>query len=678
MALFGSRGGQPFYMAYQATPFPEIAAPTGLVGLASTMAPATGKKSSSSSSSGEESDVKGTLFPGTTGVIKQVNSLSNNNNLIEGTIERTLSNKLESAMKSGKDFSQFMEDEEVQGVVQKYQQLQYMKSQVKDLAPISNTDYRQIEATKKLAEDNQAGNMIAMKKVGSVYMPVQTLGDNERIHMFSISEYLNQESERQDKIKVDKDGKITYNKSYLPPVVNVEGEWQKGVDELGAKAKMSSSGGIGTKVFENEPGNPLSQVAYLTNVEGGSNFGAINAAAKSLSDSMTDPQLQSLDADIHRDIEAGDAKIFDVDEKGNITGARYLNEQERSDIRRVLTNDFEGVPDEEKERAWNVYQNTIMNGRAVKINERLAVQKQSESKVSVSSKLWDRNSGEGLPKSDYEFYAGVEQGMPASNQRIEYNQDGSVKNISYEKRPENAGLVSTPGGVVTINFAGRFFNGVGSKSVEALNNKLVDQIIAGNPASALSFGKNMVTSNGHIIPMTLSSKMKIMGVTGNVADRLMPVKGSDGEYQYPAVSRGGGIYSSHADLAKYSSQAAKVYQTEYSKQISLGKNSADAEKIAHAAEDNFYKTVVIDPIRTSQEVLVYISNDEYDKLSHDEQKQYFENSIPPKKGQDKGETVWTTKVWIETPSDLRRQDQGAYDPSSTYVDQKTNEITISQ
>jgi hypothetical protein len=677
MPLFGSRGGQPFYLAYQATPFPEIGAPVGLSGLAATMAPATSKKSSSSSSGKEDEGAGNTLFPGTTGVVKQINSLDNNNKLIESTIENVLSNKLEEAMKSGKDFSQFMEDEEVKGVVQQYQQLQYMKSQVKDLAPISNTDYRQIEATREIAKENKSGNTLAMKKVGSVYMPVQTLGDNERIHMSTIDEYLSRESERQDKIKVDKDGKVTYNKSYLPPVVDVTGEWQKATDELGARAKMSSSGGIGTQVFESEPGNPLSQIAYLTNVESGSNFGAIRAAAISLSDSMTDPQLQSLDADIHRDIEAGDAKIFDVDEKGNITGTRYINEQERSDIRRVLTNDFEGVPDEEKERAWNVYQNTIMNGRAVKINERLAVQKQSESKVTAGSKLWDRNSGEGLPNADNEYWAGVAGDMPASNETIIRGKDGSIIDVKLDKRPETTGRISTPGGTVLISFAGRWWSGINSKGVQTLNKNLTDQLLAGNPASALSFGRNSVSTNNYIVPQGLLQKMHVMGVTGTVAEKIMPVQGEDGLYQYAAVSRGGGAYGSNADLAKYSKQAYAVWEDAFKKYTSKGMETNAARAAADKDEDAYYNSVIASPVKKSVGMIVYISKDDYKNLGKDFRKSYdfVETSLPGTNGKE-GKTVYSTTIWMEAPEDMYRWDQGAYKQSATTVDQARNTMGL--
>ena len=176
------------------------------------------------------------------------------------------------------------------------------------MAPIANIDLANINATAKIAQDNQTGNMIAMRKVGGIYMPVQTKKNDFGIHMSSIDEYLTGEKER-EKIYMDENGVMKYDKSYLPPVVNNSGLWQKETDELGARSKVSSWGGTGKSTYQSDPTNPMAQITYLTHQTGGSNIQGLRDAAKSLGDSMTDQALQGLDGDIHRDIEDGTARV---------------------------------------------------------------------------------------------------------------------------------------------------------------------------------------------------------------------------------------------------------------------------------------------------------------------------------------------------------------------------------
>lgn len=671
MALFGTRGGQPFYMAYQATPMPEIKNPTGLAGMASLFGSNT--KGGSTSKKEGETDNGETLFPGTNGVIKEINAIDNRSKLIESSYENILTNKLQEMMKTGKGFSDFIKDEDVQSVVKEYQKLEYTKTQLRDVAPISNTDYRQLQAAQKVSEDNNAGNVIAMRRNGDIYMPVQTVGDKDRMHMLSVSEYLNNEMNREDKIKIDDKGIVNYEKSYIPPVINVEGKWQKEVDELGKLAKVSTSGRVGSTLFENQPGNAASQIAYLTHQTGGSNIGALNEASKALKTSMTEDALQSLDEEIHRDIEAGDAVVYNVDKNGKIISdngqpaVRYLSDEERQDIKKVLTNDFKDDSKEEKEKAYRTYQNVIYNGRAIKIDQRLSVQKQSQSDTTITGKLWDRTTGEGLPKEEGEFYMGVMKNMPPDNAHIEYNADGSIKNIDLEKRPNTFGIVKQPDGTqVKIAIQGSVWNGANSKDVDVRNKTFANLYKTGG-VPAINNGRNVVAAeSGTIVPGKILKNMKVLATTGMIAERIMPQPNSSGEYEYPVFDESGQNMSSYQNYTKASKGAWEAYYDAYHKNKNLGKDKAIAA--AEQAKANYLKNNLPTPVMKAEEYIYTIDEDAYDELTEDEKEKYniFEMVDP------NGEVVKVMKVAVEVSPTLYRLSPNDY---SNTIDKTNTGIT---
>lgn len=477
MALFGLRGGQPFYPMYQATQMPELSAPAGLSSYIQLNA-----KSSSGKSEKENKDDDGSsIFPGTYGVRQQVQQQLQQMQAIYNNTMSVLQNSYGQWLKDGKDPKEFFNRPDVQEQSNKIQTLVYQEQQLSDLRPSTNEDLRRIETAEK---NTTTYGDIATHDVGGLNMPMLWKNGIPA----NYTEYYNNERNRQDKIRYDKYGNVSYQQSEIPTTINTSGAFTKYMDDLYDKVKGQTTGSEGFSTAGFDP-TGLNAVIHIIETGKSDNFGQLNSAAIALENQMSNEAKVDADKMFWADVRANRAMVLDQEKHQY----RPMNEQEFTQINDLMSGNLS------QEEANEVFENVrqmMMYNRVYKIRERASAYRKSDQSVSVGAKVFDQ--GEYMERNKTGFYYNLMQGKEAVDKFNDPQFGFVIRSKTGERR------------VITGNNV--TYTRINDQDVIAENEKLRNAYLAVRPDEI--GGTTIKLNKGTIIPIVNARYLKLIRTTG--------------------------------------------------------------------------------------------------------------------------------------------------------------------
>lgn len=487
MALFGLRGGQPFYPMYQASKMPEMQMPQGLYTYISLNTP---KQTTSKSKTKEEQDkeTEASLYPGTAGVRRQINEQSGMMQQQYNNVVSYVQNEATKWFREGKDPNEFMQRQDIQEKVNVAQNIVHYNEQLGSLKPDANEDNVNIAdaETRTLTKGD-----IVTKDMGGFEMPMYWTGDEKHPGgPGNFEEFYDNERTR-NKIYPDKNGNLQYSKMDRPAMLNTSGKF----DEYARGIFTDAASRISTWEDVLQQGfNPSGENAmvYGMNIGGSSNVAAVNAAALTLENQLTPEARVDADRSWWRDYRDGTAKVYDPDKKG----FRTMTIEERQKI-----DDYHKgkLKEEQRREVLGFIDNSLRINRLRMITERRDDYLQYGSKKSFGPRLYDE--GEANAKQTGGFLFNLMQGK----QRPDAIND------------KRFGAIMTNSNGDKINIMGNnlVWNALNQKDVKDENERLRTSFTSGDPDIVSDFGVGAIKLNrGGMINANKFASLRVMGTTG--------------------------------------------------------------------------------------------------------------------------------------------------------------------